>query len=96
MGEVIEKIKWADLPNRGLSKDLSGIGLDQVICFEYEEFRPKTLTEFEILEYTLEKRQDELNAALCIREINTVHPPKFEFWFTQKKVKGFNWAGKES
>ncbi|MFN3758445.1 MAG: hypothetical protein ACK4SF_04440 [Algoriphagus aquaeductus] len=92
MAETIEKIKWADLPYLGLSKDLSGIGLEQVICFEFEEYKPKYRTELEILKMTLEKRQYELNAALCIRKIDTCFPEKYEVWFSQKSMNDYDWA----
>lgn len=92
MGEVTGKIRWSDLPDLGLSKDLSGIGLEQVICFEFEEYKPKYRTELEILKMTLEKRQDELNAALCLKKIDTCFPEKYEVWFSQKSMNDYDWA----
>lgn len=92
MGEVEEKIKWADLPDLGLSKDLSKIGLEQVIFFDFHEFKPTLKIKWEILENTLWKRAKELDAALCIKEINVTLPEKYEVWFSQKMMNENKWA----
>ncbi len=95
MGEVIEKIRWADLPNLALSKDLRGVGLEQVICFEHEEYNPKYLSEYLLLKHVLHKRQVELNAAICIKKLDTLFPEKYELWFTRKSMNDFKWADSE-